>query len=170
MTHPRTPRKASVDAVVDVLAVVAITVYLILRIEGWLARRADQQAAVLIAIHKAQEAKRAATPPAETALALEGARALAPNQHGRLARFGLRPDRARELLVFTSERPVDAWPSAVIRALKRLHDAGRVRGPGVPDVLFRNGRLPPGCGVYFALLDAEAGAPPNVVAFVDDVR
>jgi len=37
-------------------------------------------------------------------------------------------------------------------------------------VLFGRRRLAPGHGLYFALLEADGGAPPRVFAFVDEVR
>jgi len=160
-----------VDLAVEiVLVVVGVTVYLILKIEAFLNAHAEKLAIRDEAQRRHDEAVRAATPPAQTALCIDGARALAPNQHRRLARFGLRPDRAQELLLFTSDRPLDAWPHAVTRAVQRLYEAGRVRGPEIVDVLFGRRRLAPGHGLYFALLEADGGAPPRVFAFVDEVR
>ena len=153
-----------------VLLVVGVTVYLILKVEGFLNAHADKIVARDEAKRRADDAVRAATPPARTALCIDGAQALAPNQHRILARFGFRPDRTRELLLFTSDRPLDAWPGPVTRALQRLYDAGRVRGPGVVDVLFGGRRLAPGHGVYFALVEADGSAPARVFAFVDEVR
>lgn len=157
-------------AVEVVLVVVGVTVYLILKIEAFLNAHAEKLAVRDEAQRRHDEAVRAATPPAHTALSIDGARALAPVQHRRVARFGLRPDRAQELLLFTSEHPLEAWPNAVTRALQRLYDAGRVRGPEVVDVLFGRRRLAPGHGLYFALLETDGGAPPRVFAFVDEVR
>jgi hypothetical protein len=154
--------------VLEMLSVVAVVVFVILKIENALVARAQREALRELAALQAQQAAFEAAVPTETALRIEGATPLPPRDHRRLARFGLRPDRAHELHVFTSDRPIEDWPAAVVRMLRRLYQDGRVRGPGIADVVFGARRLLEGQGLYFALLDAD-DAPAEVLAFVDTV-
>jgi hypothetical protein len=145
--------------VFETLSFLAIFIIALLRIERWmLARHVREQAELAVAARQVQ-ARLDAAVPTDTAMCIAGARALPRLEHRRLARFGLRSERARELLVFESDAPRSQWPRAVVTALRRLHEAGQVRGPGVPEALFGAG-LPPGQALYFALLDGvDDGAP-----------
>ena len=152
--------------VLETLSFLAIFIVALLRIERWmLARHVREQAELAIAAKQVQ-ARLDAAVPIETTMCIAGARALPRLEHRRLARFGLRPDRARELLVFESDAPRSQWPRAVATALRRLHEAGQVRGPGVPEALFGAG-LPHGQALYFALLDGVEDSAPVALAFVD---
>jgi hypothetical protein len=115
-----------------VLLVVGVTVYLILKIEGLLNAYADKVVARDEAKRRADAARARRDAPARTALCIDGAQALAPNQHRILARFGLRPERARELLLFTSDRPLErlAGPghACAAAALRRRPRAWTGRG------------------------------------------
>ena len=152
--------------VFETLSFLAIFIIALLRIERWmLARHVREQAELAIAAKQVQ-ARLDAAVPIETTMCITGARALPRLEHRRLARFGLRPERARELLVFESDAPRSQWPRAVATALRRLHEAGQVRGPGVPEALFGAG-LPQGQALYFALLDGADDTTPVALAFVD---
>lgn len=155
--------------VLEMLSVVAVVVFLILKIEGWLIARSQREALRELAALRAQQTAFEATVPTDPVLRIEGATPLPPQDHRRLARFGVRPERAQELHLFTSELPVDQWPGAVVQMLRRLYQDGLVRGPGIVDVVFGTRRLLAGQGLYFALLDGGDDAP-EVLAFVDDVQ
>ena len=152
--------------VLETLSFLAIFILALLRIERWMLARFVRQQAELAVAAKACQAALDAAVPTETSLTIAGTRALPRIEHRRLARFGLRPERARELLVFESTAPRSEWPRAVSTALRRLHEAGQVRGPGVPEALFGAG-LSPDQALYFALLDGAEGATPKALAFVD---
>lgn len=154
--------------VLEMLSVVAVVVFLILKIESFLIARSQREALRELAALQAQQAAFEAAVPTDTALRIEGATPLPPKDHRRLARFGVRPERAYELHLFTSDRPIEDWPAAVTRMLRRLYQDGRVRGPGIADVVFGARRLLDGHGVYFALLDA-GDQPAELLAFVDTV-
>jgi len=152
--------------VFETLSFLAIFIIALLRIERWmLARHVREQTELAVAAKQVQ-ARLDAAVPAETAMCIAGARALPRLEHRRLARFGVRPERARELHVFESTAPRNEWPRAICTALRRLHEAGQVRGPGVPEALFGDG-LPEGQALYFALLDESDGGRPLALAFVD---
>lgn len=155
--------------VLEMLSVVALVVFLILRVEAWLVARSQVEATRELAALQARQAEFEATVPADTTLRIEGAQPLPPRDHRRLARFGVRPERAHELHLFTSERSIEDWPGAVTQMLRRLYQDGRVRGPGIADVVFGARRLLEGQGLYFALLEAGDG-PAELLAFVDTVQ
>ena len=154
--------------VLEMLSVVAVVVYAVLKIEGLLIARSQREALRELAALHAQQAAFEATAPVDTALRIDGAMPLPPRDHRRLARFGVRPERAHELHLFTSDRPIEDWPAAVTRVVRRLYQDGRVRGPAIADVVFGARRLLQGQGLYFALLDA-GDEPAEVLAFVDTV-
>jgi len=153
--------------VLETLSFLALFILALLRIERWMLARFVRQQAELAVAAKAHQAALDAAVPTETSMCILGARALPRVEHRRVARFGLRPERARELLVFESSAPRSEWPRAVATALRRLHEAGQVRGPGVPEALFGTAGIPPGHALYFALLDGLHGGPPQAIAFVD---
>jgi hypothetical protein len=154
--------------VLEVVSVVAVVVFCILKIQAALVARAQREALRELATLQERQAAFEATAPTETALTIEGATALPPRDHRRLARFGVRPERAHELHLFTSDEPMDHWPATVTRMLRRLYQDGRVRGPGIADVVFGARRLLAGQGLYFALLDG-GDEPAELLAFVDSV-
>ena len=153
--------------VLETLSFLAIFIVALLRLERWMLTRYVRQQAELAVAAKALQVALDAVVPIETTMTIAGTRALPRLEHRRLARFGLRPERARELLVFESTAAQAEWPRAVRVALRRLHDAGQVRGPGVPDALFGTTGLPQGDALYFALLDDAGGGTPTAIAFVD---
>jgi hypothetical protein len=155
------------DMLLESLCALALTVYAIVLIEGWLARRLDKgradEAAALRSAQAALDAAAASTPR----LRIAGTRTLPREEHRRLARFGLRPECACELRVYDASTDLSAWPTSVVRALRLLHEAGRARGPGVVDLLFGRRALPVGHGLYFALVDGAGDEDPQPLAFVD---
>ena len=152
--------------VLETLSLLALFILALVRIERWMLARFERRQAELAMAAKVHQAALDAAVPTDTSMCILGTRALPRVDHRRVARFGLRPERARELLVFESTAPRSEWPRAVSTALRRLHEAGQVRGPGVPEALFGDG-LPPGHALYFALLDGADGGTPQAIAFVD---
>lgn len=153
----------------ELVAAVAIAVYLLMRLDGWLAQRWLHKLALAEAAHLAEQAARDAAPPTQTTLRVPGTQALPRNQFPRVARFGLAADRTVDLLMYASEHPLASWPRQVDELLRRAYRKGQARGPGVVDVLVNRGALPPGHAVYFALLESEVDLPAHVYAFVDRV-
>ena len=153
----------------EVLAVVSIAAYCLLRLDAWLARRGLQKLAAAEAAALAEQARRDAAAPTETVLRVPGTQALPRNQFRRVARFGLPADHTVDLLMYASEHPLQAWPRQVCELLRSLYRKGQARGPGVVDILVNRTALPQGHALYFALLDADPERPPHVYAFVDRV-
>ena len=153
--------------VFEVFSLIAVAVYALIRFDAWLERRIQRQQAVEEAALRAAQAALDAAVPTATRLRIAGTRALARNQHGRLARFGIRPERGLELFVFDSCAGVPAWPGEVVGALRKLYRLGQVRGPEVTELLSGPGFLRDGQGLYFALLDNGPDRAPEVLAFVD---
>ena len=153
----------------EIVAAVAVAVYLLVRLDGWLAQRWLHKLAVAEAAHIAEQAARDAAPPAQTTLRVPGTQPLPRNEVRRVARFGLPADRTVDLLMYASEHPLQAWPRHVDDLLRMLYRKGQARGPGVVDILVNRGALPHGHALYFALQEADADLPAHVYAFVDRV-
>jgi hypothetical protein len=153
----------------EIVAAVAVAVYLLLRLDAWLAQRWLHKLAAAEAAHIAEQAVRDAAPPAQTTLRVPGTQALPRNQFRRVTRFGLAADRTVDLLMYASDNPPQSWPRHVNDLLRMLYRKGQARGPGVVEILVSHGPLPQGHALYFALLEAESDVPPHVYAFVDRV-
>jgi hypothetical protein len=153
--------------VFEVFSLIAVAVYVLIRFDAWLGRRILRQQAIEEAALRAAQAALDAQVPATTRLRIAGTRALPRNQHARLARFGIQPDRGLELFLFDSCAGLPAWPGEVLGALRKLYRLGQVRGPEVTALLAGPGYLPDGLGLYFALLDNGPDRAPEVLAFVD---
>jgi hypothetical protein len=144
-------------------------VYLLVRLDGWLAQRWLQKMAAQEAAHIAHQAAVDAAPPAQTTLRVPGTQALARKEFRRVARFGLAAEHTVDLLVYDAQGPVESWPRQVNELARALYRKGQARGPGVVQLLMRKSGLSDGEGLYFALLDADADGPREVYAFVDDL-
>lgn len=155
----------------EIISIIAVVLYMALMVERMLADRYVARRAVEEAAARARKAAADATPPATTRLAIPGARALPRTQHARVARFGVRPERVLELLVYSSGQHPDAWPIRMRNRLARMQDAGDVRGAGIGPLVLGEGPLPGGHGLYFALVDRAPEGPeddaPQALAFVD---
>lgn len=150
----------------EIAAAIAVAVYLLLRLDAWVAQRWLEKLATAEAAHLADQAARDAAPPAVTVLQVPGTQALPRNQFRRVARFGLAADHTVDLLMYASEHPLQAWPRNVCDLLRSLYRKGQARGPGVVDILVNRSCLPQGHALYFALLDAD-DRPAHIYAFVD---
>ena len=153
----------------ELFAAVAAAIYLVLRLDAWLAQRCLHKLAAAEAAHLAAQAARDATPPDQTTLRVPGTQALPRKEFRRVARFGLAADHTVDLLMYASDHPVQTWPRQVNELLRALYRKGQARGPGVVDILVNRGPLPHGHALYFALQDSEADVPAHIYAFVDRV-
>jgi hypothetical protein len=152
---------------IEMLALAAVAAYLLFRLDAWVTVRGRRrQALEEAAVRSAQAAYDAAVPEC-TFLQIPGTRPLPRAEHRRLVHFGVRPDRALELLVFAEPGAPAHWPADVRIMLRRLYDRGWVRGPGITDLLFGGAPLADGQALFFAVLDQGDERAPEALAFVD---
>ena len=154
---------------IELVTMVLGGIYLLVRLDGWLAQRWLQKMAAQEAAHMAQQAAIDAAPPARTTLRVAGTQALPRKEFRRVARFGLAAEHTVDLLIYDAQGPVESWPRQVHELVRALYRKGHARGPGVVQLIMRKSGLSDGQGLYFALLDAEQDGPSEVYAFVDNI-
>ena len=154
---------------IELVTMVLGGIYLLVRLDGWLAQRWLQKMAAQEAAQMAQQAAIDAAPPAQTTLRVPGTQALPRTQFRRVARFGLAAEQTVDLLIYDAQGPVESWPRQVHELVRALYRKGQARGPGVVELIMRKSGLADGQGLYFALLDGEQDGPREIYAFVDNI-